>query len=171
MDFQTAVRTCLRKYATFSGRASRPEYWYFVLFGFLGQLVLGIADNILFDAGQISSGPGMFSFDGGGGPLGGLFGLALLLPGLAAAVRRLHDSDRTGWWLLLVVIPLIGPLVVLYFLVQPSSPGPNRFGGQRLDPKAWGPLPEAQPWGAPPPVPQPPAADYPASNLPKVPRN
>lgn len=58
MDFQTAVRTCLQKYVTFSGRASRPEYWYFVLFMVLGQILLGIADNILFNTGHVSRGAG-----------------------------------------------------------------------------------------------------------------
>lgn len=167
MDFQTAIRTCLRKYVTFSGRASRPEYWYFVLFGFLGQMVFGVADNILFHSGRMTTGPGFFSFASEGGPLGALFSLAILLPGLAAAVRRLHDVDKSGWWLLIVVIPLIGPLVILYFLVQPSTPGPNRFGGQRTDPADY----PAQPWGTPqPPVP-PAQDDYTQSNLPKVPRD
>lgn len=79
-------------------------------------------------------------------------------------MRRLHDQDKSGWWLLLILIPLIGPLVLLYFMVQPSSPGPNRFGGQRTNPADY----PAQPWGTPTP---PPAPDYPPSSLPKVPRD
>ena len=166
MDFQTAVRTCLQKYVTFSGRASRSEYWYFVLFIFLGQILLGIVDNILFHTGHMSRGPGFVGYVSEGGPLGGLFSLAVLLPAIAAGARRLHDQDKSGWWLLIAFIPLIGSLVLLYFFVQPSTPGPNRFGGQRTNPTDY----PAQPWGAPQP-PAPPADDYAESNVPKVPRD
>ncbi len=170
MDFQTAIRTCLRKYVTFSGRASRPEYWYFVLFIFLGQILLGIADNILFKTGHVTSGPGFMGYASEGGPLGGLFSLAVLLPAIAAGARRLHDQDKSAWWLLIAFIPLIGSLVLLYFMVQPSTPGPNRFGGQRTDPADY-PANPAQPWGAPQPPAPPAQDDYAQSNLPKVPRD
>lgn len=120
MNFQTAVATCLRNYVTFSGRASRPEYWYFFLFSILVSLGLSILDSAMF-------GP-MDGMGGGNGPLASLFSLAIFLPSLAVGVRRLHDSDRSGWWLLLVLIPVLGFLVLIYFFVQAGTNGPNRFG-------------------------------------------
>ncbi|MCT2539904.1 DUF805 domain-containing protein [Sedimentimonas flavescens] len=152
MDFKSAVRTCLSKYATFSGRAARSEYWYFVLFIFLCQIALGILDNIIFGTGHMTRGPGMWAYEDRGGPLGGIFSLAMLLPMLAAAVRRLHDIDKSGWWLLAALIPLFGWLVLLYFYVQPSQPGANRFGGGSGGAGGAG----GNPWGE--------------SSVPKVPR-
>ncbi|MDF2141003.1 DUF805 domain-containing protein [Paenirhodobacter sp. CAU 1674] len=155
MDFQTAVRTCLQKYVTFSGRASRPEYWWFVLFIILGQIILGIADNVLFHTGNVSHGPGYWGYRSEGGPLGGLFALATLLPAIAAGARRLHDTGRSGWWLLLAFLPLIGGLVLLYFFVQPSDPGSNGFGQNPRRGKRTEPAPE--PWAT-------------SGSIPKVPR-
>ena len=160
MNFQTAVRTCLSKYATFSGRAIRSEYWYFVLFNFLGQILLGIIDGILFDTGSMMHGTGFLSFQSEGGPLSGLFSLAILLPSIAVGVRRLHDIGKSGWWLLLILLPLIGFLVLLYFFVQPSEPGANRYG-----PGPGGPLPPGRS-----PDPRPTTA-WSESNVPKVPRD
>ena len=87
MDFWTAVQTCFRKYATFQGRARRSEFWYFWLFLILGSIVAAILDAAL-----------GFDMDDGGGPIGGVFSLATLLPLLAATARRLHDTDHSGWW-------------------------------------------------------------------------
>jgi uncharacterized membrane protein YhaH (DUF805 family) len=105
MNMQDAFMTCLKKYAVFTGRASRSEYWWFVL----AQMLIVIGVSIVSDT------------------LGGLAMLAMLLPMVAAATRRLHDAGRSGWWQLLTLIPLIGSLVVLYWLVQPSEPGTNEF--------------------------------------------
>lgn len=112
MDFTTAVRTCLQKYANFTGRARRSEYWWFVLFNILVAVVAGIVDGALFGA-QV---------------LGTIVALALLIPGIAVGVRRLHDLDKSGWWMLLVLIPLIGALVLIFFFVQKGTDGANRFG-------------------------------------------
>lgn len=123
MDFMTSVRTVLGKYATFSGRAQRSEYWWFALFTFVAGVILAFIDGIVF---------GMAA---GGQPvsiLSGLFSLAMLLPGIAVAVRRLHDIDRTGWWLLLFLIPVLGFLVLLYFFIQRGTAGTNRFGADPL---------------------------------------
>ncbi len=114
MTMQESVRTVLSNYATFTGRASRTEFWWWVLAVFLASLVLGAIEGSLFGNGH--------------GILSGIFSLAVILPNLAVGARRLHDSDRTGWWLLLSLIPILGTLVLIYFLVQPSSPGTNRFG-------------------------------------------
>lgn len=117
MGFQDAVREGLANYARFSGRSSRPAFWWWVLAVLLVNAVAAVIDRVLF----------------GGGPdaaqlVGALVSLALLLPNIAVAVRRLHDVGRSGWWLLLSLIPLIGFLVLLYWYVQPGEPGENRFG-------------------------------------------
>jgi uncharacterized membrane protein YhaH (DUF805 family) len=106
------------KYADFSGRARRSEYWYFLLFYILIDIALMLVDNLV----------GWFNADAGIGVLSGLFTLALFIPSLSVAVRRLHDTDRSGWWLLIGLIPLIGGIVLLVFFVQDSQAGTNRFG-------------------------------------------
>jgi uncharacterized membrane protein YhaH (DUF805 family) len=108
----------LKKYAVFSGRARRKEYWFFFLFNIIIAIVLGVIDGMI----------GGFSREAGVGVLGGLYSLAVLIPGIAVAVRRLHDTDRSGWWLLIAFIPLVGAIVLIVFLVLDSSPGANRFG-------------------------------------------
>lgn len=116
MDFTTAIRTCLSKYADFSGRARRSEYWYFFLFNILVSLVASVLDNILgTDMGT------------GSGVIGGLASLALLLPSLAAGVRRLHDISRSGWWILVGLIPLVGWIILIIWFVQDSH-GDNEHG-------------------------------------------
>ena len=114
MTFQQAIETCFRKYATFSGRAARPEFWWFVLFLFLATSSLGMLDSALLPADTTLLAP--------------LFWLATLLPRLAVSVRRLHDIGKSGWWLLLALIPVLGFLVLLYFCVQPGEPGENEYG-------------------------------------------
>jgi uncharacterized membrane protein YhaH (DUF805 family) len=125
MSFQDAVRTCLqKKYVDFSGRARRSEYWYFFLFTIIVSIVAGIIDGILGTRGSGTT--------GGTGLVGGIASLALLLPGLGVGARRLHDTGRSGWWLLIGLIPLIGAIVLLVFFVQDSHPdnqyGPNPKG-------------------------------------------
>ena len=108
----------LKKYAVFSGRARRKEYWYFFLFNFLITIVLLIIDGMT----------GTLTAEAGIGLLGGIYALAVLIPALAVSVRRLHDTDRSGWWLLIMLIPLIGVIVILVFTVQDSKPGENQYG-------------------------------------------
>jgi uncharacterized membrane protein YhaH (DUF805 family) len=120
MSFTAAVRSVLSKYVEFGGRARRAEYWWFVLFSVLVGIVTSILDIALgtdFEGSVTSS--GLFSL---------IANLALFLPSLAVAVRRLHDLDRSGWWILIGLIPLIGVIVLLVFFVQDGTPGPNRFG-------------------------------------------
>ena len=124
MDMVTAVRTVLGKYATFSGRAARPEYWCWILATIILYAILGIIDGAM-----VAPMMGFESFaPEAGQPLSMVASLALLLPNLAVAARRLHDTDRSGWWLLLSLIPIIGTLVLLYFLVLRGTEGSNRFG-------------------------------------------
>jgi uncharacterized membrane protein YhaH (DUF805 family) len=108
----------LKKYAVFTGRARRKEYWYFVLFNIIACIILGVIDRVT----------GSFSREVGMGLLGGIYSLAVLIPGIAVCVRRLHDTDRSAWWLLIALIPIIGAIVLLIFMVQDSKPGENRFG-------------------------------------------
>jgi uncharacterized membrane protein YhaH (DUF805 family) len=140
MDFVTAIRTCFRNYASFGGRAARSEYWWFVLFVLLGMVVMSVLETRLLGFGQVTRGPGTWAWQSNGGPLSGIFALGILLPSLAVAVRRMHDAGKSGWWLLIQLVPLFGTLVLLYFLVQPSQPGANAFG--------------AAPAQTPPPVPR-----------------
>ena len=109
----------LKNYVGFSGRSRRSEYWYFTLFYLVIAIVLSVLDGILFGG----------SVDGKGTPvLSGLFMLAMLLPSIAVGIRRLHDTDRSGWWLLIGMIPILGTIVLIVFFVQDSKPGDNRFG-------------------------------------------
>lgn len=105
MTFPDSIKTCFSKYAEFNGRASRSEYWWWVLFFLLGSAATSVV-------GHMAS---------------GLFSVAVLLPSIAVATRRLHDTDRSGWLQLLVFIPLIGMLVLLFWAIQEGKE-PNRFG-------------------------------------------
>ncbi|MFI7576551.1 DUF805 domain-containing protein [Micromonospora sp. NPDC049497] len=124
MSFIDAIKSVLTQYVGFKGRARRSEYWWFALFSFLVSLVAGFLDGVL----------GMSLGEGGSlGVLGLIVSLALLLPTLAVAVRRLHDTDKSGWWLLIGLVPFVGAIVLLVFFVKDGTPGTNRFGD---DPKA-----------------------------------
>ncbi len=103
---------CWKKFAVFSGRARRQEFWMFALFNFLASIALAIVDGIL----------------GTNGGLGAIYSLAALIPGLAVSARRLHDTDHSGWWILINLIPMIGCIIYLVFLCSDSKPGENRFG-------------------------------------------
>ncbi|GLV29834.1 DUF805 domain-containing protein [Sphingobium sp. TomTYG75] len=123
----------LRRYARFSGRARPKEYWMFILFLLLFFIAIGIVEGLLglsTTEHWVRRGPWWFDtgYHTRGGPLTGLFGLAILIPWLAVAVRRLHDTDRSGFWLLIIFFPLIGSLVLLVFFIMSGTRGPNRFG-------------------------------------------
>ncbi|MFI5929980.1 DUF805 domain-containing protein [Micromonospora sp. NPDC051543] len=119
MSFGAAVKSVLSQYVGFTGRARRSEYWWFVLFTVLVSIVASVLDNAL----------GLTFVDGSSsGFIGLIASLALLLPSLAVAVRRLHDTDKTGWWLLIGLVPIVGAIVLIVFLVQDGTPGANRFG-------------------------------------------
>ncbi len=107
----------LKKYTVFNGRARRKEYWMFFLFNVIICFVLGFVEGLL----GIAAGSGT-------GALSILYVLAVFIPGIAVSVRRLHDTNRSGWWLLLSPVPLIGAIVLLFFMVQDSQPGENQYG-------------------------------------------
>ncbi len=119
MTFTEAIASGFRNYVNFTGRAARSEFWYWVLFAILASIAAGLIDLGLFPGSQIS-------------PINTLVGLALFLPGLAVSVRRLHDLDRSGWWVLLIFIPLIGLIVLIIWNCMRGTPGPNRFGPDPL---------------------------------------
>lgn len=108
----------LKQYADFSGRSRRKEYWMFVLFNMIFAIVAMILDNIL----------GIAIEEIGYGPLYGLYSLAVLIPGLAVAVRRLHDVGKSGWMILIALIPIIGAIWLLVLMVTDSNPGENQYG-------------------------------------------
>lgn len=120
MNMIEAVKAVFSKYATFEGRARRSEYWWFVLFNILVSVVLVLVLG--------GGGHGM----GGGNLANSLWSLATLLPALAVGARRLHDIDRSGWWLLIGFIPLIGLIVLVVFFATRGTAGPNRFGPDPL---------------------------------------
>lgn len=119
MSFTEAVKTCFSKYVDFTGRAPRSEFWWWVLFVLIVSVVLQIVDTAVLGT---NTGAGEIAV------LSSLWSLAVFLPGLAVSVRRLHDTDRSGWWILIALVPIIGFLVLLYFYVQQGTEGQNRFG-------------------------------------------
>ena len=108
-------KTVVRKYAVFEGRARRAEFWYYTLIYTLLSIACAVVD------GFIGARSGM-------GILQALLTLALFIPTLAVTVRRLHDTDRSGWWFLISFVPVIGFIVLLIFMVLPGTSGANRFG-------------------------------------------
>jgi len=111
MSFTEAIKSGFDNYATFSGRASRAAYWWWFLFAILATIAANILDSII--------GAPIFSI---------VVGLGLLLPGLAVSIRRLHDTGRSGWWILIGLIPLIGFIVLIVFYVQEGDAGENEYG-------------------------------------------
>lgn len=133
MNLMQAVQNVYRNYVTFSGRAARSEYWWFFLFSIIASILIGVIESSLgLGQGEVTRGNGGFSANYAGGILSGIWALGNLLPTLAVGVRRLHDTDRTGWWLLIAIIPLIGAIVLLVFFCSRGTSGPNRFGRDPL---------------------------------------
>ncbi len=118
MTFTEAIQSVFSKYAVFEGRARRSEYWYFVLFTMLVNVVLNIGTSL------VGGSHFAWVFTGASG----LFSLATLIPGLAVSWRRLHDIGKSGAWYLLVLIPLVGSIILLIWCCQDSQPGSNMYG-------------------------------------------
>lgn len=115
----------LKQYADFGGRARRTEFWMFVLVNVAISIVLGIVDTATGTANAYAMG-GMASYSPG--ILGSIYALAVLIPSIAVTVRRLHDTDRSGWWFFIQLIPVVGSIVMLVFTCLEGTRGPNRFG-------------------------------------------
>jgi len=132
MSFTEAIKTCFRKYAGFRGRASRPEFWWFVLFSYVVFLILVIVPFAALTQGSPADQP----FDESDGDVAGvvfalvigLAALGLLVPYLAAGIRRLHDTGKSGWWWLITLVPF-GSIVLIVFLATEGDRGWNRYGG------------------------------------------
>ncbi len=107
----------LKKYAVFSGRARRKEYWFFTIFNVIIYLVIYLVELLV----------------GVSGILVGLYSLVVAIPGLAVLVRRLHDTNRSGWWFFISFIPLIGGIILIVFTVQDSQPNENQYGPNPKD--------------------------------------
>jgi uncharacterized membrane protein YhaH (DUF805 family) len=115
MDFWQAISSGFSHYVTFSGRAIRSEYWYWVLFAMLGGIATEIMDSAVFASHSSVS------------PLNGVFNLLIFLPGLALSIRRFHDINRTGWWVL-ITLTGVGVFLLLYWACNKGTHGPNRYG-------------------------------------------
>jgi uncharacterized membrane protein YhaH (DUF805 family) len=113
----------LKKYAVFSGKARRKEYWFFVLFNII----------IAFALTFIDFSTGLYDVEYEIGFLSSLYSLAVLVPSIAVTIRRLHDTSRTGWWFLIAFVPIIGVIVLLVFMVFDSTPGDNQYGPNPKD--------------------------------------
>jgi len=133
MTFAESIKTCFSKYVTFSGRATRPEFWWFALFVFAGQIVLSMVDSFLFGTTTTTE----YGFEASTDTpiLSGIFALATLLPMISVAVRRLHDTDRTGWWYWIALVPLVGIILLIVWWATEGTRGANRYGP---DPKGGG---------------------------------
>ncbi len=115
----------LKKYVVFEGRSRRKEYWYFLLFNILASFALGFVDVF----------SGLYDADTGAGLLSSLYSLAIILPTIGVTVRRLHDTSRSGWWLLLYLIPLIGAIVLIVFLARSGDEQSNEYGPNPIAPE------------------------------------
>lgn len=111
----------LKRYAQFTGRSRRKEYWMYILLIIVATVVAMIVDGII---GMQVAGPY--------GPLYLIVALGTLIPSIAVAIRRLHDTDRSGWWVLIALVPLVGGIILIVFMATDGTKGPNRFGA---DPK------------------------------------
>ncbi len=116
MGFMEAVKSCFRRYVDFQGRSPRSEYWWFTLFNIIVILVLAGASGII--------------------PILGIalliYYLAMILPALAVTIRRFHDLDKSGWFILIQLIPIVGPFIILYWFCLKGTDGDNRFGPDPL---------------------------------------
>src|SRR5215467_8785564 len=124
MGITEAISSGFRNYVGFWGRAARSEYWYWALFIVLLSIVAFLIDMTVFGFNTT-----------GVNPISAIVALATLLPNLAVSIRRLHDIDRTGWWVLLAFIPLIGYIVLLVWACMRGTVGANRFGSDPLEGK------------------------------------
>jgi uncharacterized membrane protein YhaH (DUF805 family) len=117
MNFTDAVTAVFKKYTDFSGRSLRSEYWFWVLFTLMVSIVLSILDSIIFGSKANSN----------NGPLEIVFSLGTLIPSIAVTVRRLHDVNKSGWWIL-IAFTIVGIIPLIYWYCQPGTAGKNDFG-------------------------------------------
>lgn len=118
--FVGAIKKGFRGYVVWNARSTRSEYWWWSLFAFIAAIVAAIIDSVVFSTDAMTS----------IGPVSLVASLALFLPGLSVWVRRLHDTNRTGWWAWIVLIPIVGVIVSLVFMLLPSRVGPTRWNSR-----------------------------------------
>jgi len=123
MSFRQSIKSFWTNYATFKGRARRSEYWYIQLFLVLTNLAVAAIDLVLM-GGDVDR----FIANGGGGIVGLVWILVTIVPALAVLVRRLHDTGKTGWWILIGLVPFVGTVVLFVFTILNSDADPNKFG-------------------------------------------
>ncbi len=119
MTFSQSVKTCFSKYCSFKGRASRSEYWWWIVFTFVVAIIFGIPSGIQSLHESSASELPVISY---------VVGALLLLPNLGVLIRRLHDTGRSGWWWLIGFIPFLGSIILIVFCCQASQPFPNQYG-------------------------------------------
>jgi len=134
MTFTDSIKTCFGKYATFAGRASRSEYWWYTLFVVLASVATSMLDVTLFGFEEADA-----------RPFNTTFSVITFIPSIAVTVRRLHDKNRSGWWWWLALFPVIGWIILLYWTVTKGTEGDNNFGSE----PRYGPMPKASPRPAP----------------------
>ncbi len=119
--FVSAIKKGFRGYVVWNARSTRSEYWWWTLFAVIVAIVASIIDTAAFSADMST---------GGFGPVGVITSLALFLPGLSLWIRRLHDTDRSGWWTWILLVPIVGFIVTLIFALLPSKMGPTRWNNR-----------------------------------------
>jgi uncharacterized membrane protein YhaH (DUF805 family) len=127
MTFVEAVKSGYQNYVTFTGRATRSELWFWVLFQIIANIVIGL----IFGGGHMVMEPGTMNMHYEGGLVANLWALANFLPGLAVGIRRLHDLDKSGWWTLIALIPLVGWIILIVWYCTKGTPGTNAFGPEQ----------------------------------------
>lgn len=128
MNFVDAVKSGYQNYVNFSGRSARSAFWWWVLF----QIIANVVIALIFGGGHMTTGNGGMGMNYEGGLVANLWSLANFLPGLAVSIRRLHDIDKSGWWILIVLIPLVGWIILIVWDCQEGTKGNNRFGPDPL---------------------------------------
>ncbi|MFM8515621.1 MAG: DUF805 domain-containing protein [Actinomycetota bacterium] len=118
--FVAAIKKGFRGYVVWNARSTRSEYWWWTLFAFIVAIVAAVIDSVVFSTNMMAS----------TGPVSVITALALFLPGLSVWIRRLHDTDRTGWWAWIILIPIAGLIVNLIFVLLPSKVGPTRWNNR-----------------------------------------
>jgi uncharacterized membrane protein YhaH (DUF805 family) len=118
--FVGAIKKGFRGYVVWNARSTRSEYWWWSLFAVIAAIVASIIDTAIFSTDMIT----------GIGPVSGIVTIVLFLPGLSVWIRRLHDTDRTGWWVWIMLIPIVGAIVSLVFVLLPSTMGPTRWNSR-----------------------------------------
>ena len=118
--FVGAIKKGFRGYVVWNARSTRSEYWWWSLFVVIVAIVASVIDTAIFSTDMMT----------GVGPVSGIVTLALFLPGLSVWIRRLHDTDRTGWWVWIMLIPIVGAIVSLVFVLLPSKMGPTRWNSR-----------------------------------------